>query len=507
MSADPSGSDRLVLQVEGLSKAFGGVQALRDVDFDVRPNEIHALVGVNGSGKSTLIKVLSGYHHADAGIARLNGEPFDLTKVAGDRHKRMRFVHQDLGLIPELGVMDNLGILQGYDRGRAGRIRWRDQARTTQEWLDRFELDLDLRRPLSEAAPVDRVLVAVIAAIQDWVGERGVLVLDEPTAVLPPTEVKRVFQSVARLREDGASVVYVSHRLDEIFEIADRVTVLRGGTVIATKDVSELTVRGLGSLMVGEDVDPEYRASVGAPRPDVAIEAKDVRGRHLRGFDFTLRRGEILGLAGLPGSGREELPYAITGALGRNVGGRIRLSGDSGKWTELSSSGWLGIPIVPADREAESVIDDFSVGENLTLSILRRLQTGWALASGKERNAVGRWVEALSIKTAGERTPITTLSGGNQQKVVMARCLAQDSEVLVLCEPTAGVDIGTRISIYDLVAQQAKSGLAVLVSSSDIGDLLAMCTRVIVMVDGKANSELSNEQLSETALLYAIEGA
>jgi len=497
-----------LLKIEGLSKTFGGTRALIDVDLDVREHEIHALVGQNGSGKSTLIKALAGYHHPDPGArARFAGEPFELGSGLQHGHDRLRFVHQDLGHVLELGVMDNLALRHAYVRGRFGNIRWAEQERTARELLGRFGVDIDLHRPLAEATPVERVVVAIVAALQDWHGGGGVLVLDEPTAVLPPHEVAQLFELIGEVRRAGASVLYVSHRIDEIFQLADRVTVLRGGRVVATRAVADLTPRELASLMVGEEVDPDFRAevpaAVGAP---ALLEARDLRARYLNGVSFTLHQGEVLGVAGLAGSGSEQLPYVIAGALGREASGRLRLPGRGGQWTDIGPNGLTGLALVPADRSREGVVAEFSVAENLTLPILDRLRRGVAHSKSRETALVRDWVQRLQIRTASQDAPISTLSGGSQQKVVMARCLALEPSVLLLCEPTAGVDIATRIALYELIARQAERGLGVIVSSTDIGDLLAMCTRILVLRDGVVARELDGNQVTQAILHHAIEG-
>jgi ribose transport system ATP-binding protein len=499
-------TEEAVLRIESLSKTFGGTRALIDVDLDIRANEIHALVGQNGSGKSTLIKSLAGYHQPDFGArAWFQEDEFEIGTQL-DAHDRLRFVHQDLGHVLELGVMDNLALRGAYVRGRLGRIRWSEQERSARELLARFGVELDLYRPLAQATPVERVVVAIVAAIQGWEGGQGVLVLDEPTAVLPPHEVEQLFELIGEVRRSGASVIYVSHRLDEIFRLADRVTVLRGGRKIATEDVVSLTPRRLATLMVGEDVDPDFRAEIAAANDTpVALEAKDLRSRYLNGVSFSLRKGEVLGIAGLPGSGAEQMPYALAGALGHEATGQVKLD-ENADWIELGGKQLLGIPLVPADRAREAVVAEMGVGDNLTLPILDRLSSRGALSKSRERSLVDDWFDKLAIRAAGHSAPISSLSGGNQQKVVMARCLAVEPSVLLLCEPTAGVDIATRITLYKLIAAQAERGLGVIVASSDVGDLLAMCTRVLVLRDGVIARELPGEGLTEPILHHAIEG-
>ena len=502
------GDRATLLRIDGLSKTFPGTRALDDVAIDIRAGEVHALVGQNGSGKSTLIKVLAGYHAPDPGArAELDGKPFDLGHAEDEAKERLRFVHQDLGLVLELNTMDNLALRHGFARGKSGRILWRRQERETGEVMARFGVGLDIHAPLAEATPVERTVVAIAAALQGWQGGRGLLVLDEPTAVLPHDEVERLYGFVGDVRRAGTSVLYVSHRMDEIFDLADRVTVLREGKVVAVLPVAELDHSRLASLIVGQDVDPDYHAPV-VVRPDapVALEVRDLVGRWLRGVDLDVHRGEILGVAGLAGAGIHELPYAISGHAPFAVSGRIRMPAQSDRWLDIDEIEGFDIPVVPHERAREGVIAEFSVRENLSLSVLDKLGRPGKLARREERSVVRRWIEKLGIVTAGQDAPISELSGGNQQKVVIARCLVREPEVLVLCEPTAGVDIGARVAIYDLIAALSKEGLTVVVASSDLGDLLAMCTRVVVLRGGRVSDELSAEGLTEHVLVSAMEG-
>ncbi|WP_192582973.1 sugar ABC transporter ATP-binding protein [Streptomyces albicerus] len=501
-------ADRPVLRLSGLSKRFGGTQALDDVDLEVAPGEIHALIGPNGSGKSTLIKILAGYHHAEPGaVAELDGEPFDLGHVAASRHDRLRFVHQELGLVGQLSATDNLALSRGFARTAFGNIRWPEMERRTTALVERFGLGIDVRRPLALASPVQRAVVAIAAALQGWEGRRGVLVLDEPTAVLPPGEVARLFDIVREIRDAGAGVLYVSHRMDEIFALADRVTVIRGGRRIATLPVAGLTPRSLAELMAGEEMETDHRPASPSGPAEAVLEVRDLWAGPLRGVGFDLARGERLGITGLVGSGHEIVPYAVCGAHTGPVRGKVRLPERSERWVDVHGAGALGLPLVPADRAGEGVIGDFSVGENLTLPLLDRLRARLGrLHRGREGALAEDWIERVGVRTVGRGARITTLSGGNQQKVVMARCLAQRPPVLVLCEPTAGVDIGTRLQLYDLIERQADEGMGVIVSSSDTQDLLALCTRVLVVRDGRIVREIRGRDITEPALVHAMEG-
>lgn len=505
-SGSPPTDDEVVpaLRLEAVSKSFPGVQALRGVDMDIAPGEVHALVGQNGSGKSTLIKILAGYHPADPGSRVLVGEePLDVSGSGAARHDRLRFVHQDLGLFLELSAVDNLALRSGFVRGRGRRVDWAEQARLTRELLSDFDVDMDVDRPLGEATPIQRTIVAVAAARAGWHDGSGVLVLDEPTAVLPPADVARLLDIVEVARSRGTSVLYVSHRLDEVIDLADRVTVLREGRVVASRDVAGLTTQALAELMVGSEVDAGYRAGLTSPpESPVVLRARGVSGQYLRDVDLDLRAGEVVGVAGLPGSGRDQLPYALAGAAA-HVHGQVQVG--EGPWTSLHASACPEIALVPADRSRESSIVEFSVTENLTLLVLGDLASGGWLRRSTERRLAERWIRDLGIVAPSPDAQITNLSGGNQQKVVMARCLAAEPRVLLLCEPTAGVDVGSRQAIYELVAERARAGLAMVVSSSDVGDLLAVCTRVVVMCNGRIVRELVGESMTDRELVHAME--
>jgi len=495
-----------VIRIEGLRKAFGGTLSLIDVDLEIAAGEIHALVGQNGAGKSTLIKILSGFHAADDGTAELLGDPLDLHSATGERDPRMRFLHQDLGLIQELSALDNLALRGGYARRLGGLIDWRAQADRAREMLARFDLRLDVNAPLSRATPVQRTVVALAGVLQDWdESGRGLLVLDEPTAVLPPHEVKIFLDIVRSVRDRGVAVLYVSHRLDELQGLADRITVLRGGRRVATQRMSGLDSRRIASLMLGQDVEAEV-SPVGAHvegRP-LVLEARALGGRELISADIRLREGEIVGVAGLVGSGRDELPYVLAGLVSR-ARGEVRIGGGEHPWVAASRVK-TDVALVPADRNHEGVIAEYSVTENLTLPVLDRLRRGPFLSRRQEDAEVTGWMTRLDVRASSAAAPIRTLSGGNQQKIVLARCLARRPRVLCLCEPTAGVDIGTRQAIHRIVADQAAAGLTVVVSSSDVSDLYAMCTRVLVLRNGRIVGELSGRRLTEASILHAMEG-
>ena len=381
----------------------------------------------------------------------------------------------------------------------------------TRRLLERFDVDIDIHQPLAAATPVERTVVAIAAALQGWHGGGGLLVLDEPTAVLPHDEVERLFAVVQEVRKAGTAILYVSHRMDEIFELADRVTILRGGRLVGTHDIATLDPRALAGLMVGEDVDPDYRAPVAAkPDAPVVLEAARCRRqvaarrrpRRPPGRDPRPRRPRRRGRARAAVRHRRACPARRQGDRRGCACPRTPTRGTTS--AELKD---VNIPLVPADRQREGVIYEFGVNENLSLSILRPARPArQARAAARRPRTVEEWSRRLEIKAETPSSLISTLSGGNQQKVVVARCLASDPKILVLCEPTAGVDIGTRVAIYDLVARLAREGLTVIVSSSDEGDLLAMCTRIVVLRNGTVAEEMSGDGLTQQALVSAIEG-
>lgn len=493
-----------VLSLADVSKTFAGTQALESVDLDIRAGEVHALVGQNGSGKSTLIKLLAGYHQPDPGsVARYNGEEFHLGQRDASGFSHIRFVHQDLGLVLEMSATENLALGAGFITGASGRVHWKEQEERTKTSLARLGVDLDTRKPLGAATPVERTIVAIASALTGWESGRGLLVLDEPTAVLPHTEVDRLLEIVRGIQRLGASVLYVSHRLDEIFKIADRVTVLRDGRVVGTRDAAELDTQSLAELMVGDRVDAAFRLARPPVLPGPSVLAvRDLAGGTLRRLTASVAPGEILGIAGFAGSGSEEVPYLLAGARAA-TGGEVKLADDPWKGaSRLTSSGF---PLVPADRQREAAVADFSVAENLTLRVLKGFTRAGAVSARREAEVVREWITKLQIKVASPHDSIMSLSGGNQQKVIMGRCLAAGPRVLVLAEPTAGVDVGTRQAIYELIGDLADRGLAVVVTSTDTTDLIALCSRVVVLSRGEQSAELVGDEVDERSLLAAME--
>ena len=496
------------LRIEHLSKTFPGTRALADVSLDAYRGEVLALLGHNGSGKSTLIKVLAGFHRPDPGAEGwLDDEPLRLGDPDDAKRHGFRFVHQDLGLIRELNAVDNVALTIGYVRARSGRVQQGEQVTRTQALLRQFGVELDVLRPLGDASPVERTSVAIARAMWDWDQGPRVLVLDEPTAALPSREVSLLFDVIRQVRAAGHAVIYVSHRMEEIFDIADRVIVLRSGQVVGGGMTSEQTPPKLASLIAGHAL-AEVAApqSVTSQHEDYALRVRGLRARYLDGIDLEIRRGEIAGVAGLLGSGRDELPYAIAGAVASTSDGLWILDGHEVEPPTTATAPELGIAFVPGERDREGLIPEFTVAENLTLGALPNLlERGGFLSHRRERSQAREWLREIGVGEETADRPVTSLSGGNKQRVLLARCLYTNPSLLVLAEPTAGVDIGAREALYDLLRERARAGLSILLCSSDTQDLVEACNRVLVLQNGQIAEELVGPEINAERIVYVME--
>ena len=494
-----------LLEVSGVSKAFGPTEALVDVDFDLRPGEIHALVGQNGSGKSTLVKIIAGVHEADAGSIAVEGEGFDPRRPGEARRRGLRFVHQDLGLVGSLDVVENLALGRGYDLRFPRRISWRHERRQAHAALADLGYDLDVRSLVGSLRASERTGIAIARALDGWESAARLLVLDEPTASLPEAEVARLFDVVRTIRARGVGVIYVSHHLDEVLALADRVTILRDGARVGTFAAEELDHDRMVELIVGRGPAAPGAQSA-SPRPEPAtpgapsqrepsLVVDDLSGAVLRGVSLRVGAGEIVGVAGLTGSGREELGPALFGAAGRrgsvSVAGRV-LPADR---PDLAIQAGLGF--VPADRKSVGLVASMVVRENVTLADLRPYLRGGLLRHRAERSDVDTWLGLLDVRPRDQTLGAMRLSGGNQQKVLLARWLRIQPRVLVLDEPTQGVDVGAKVEIHRRIAAAAGDGAGVLVCSTDTAELVKVCDRVLIMQRGGIGAELAGRDISE----------
>jgi len=493
------------LRIEHLSKTFPGQAALIDVDLTVAPGEVHALVGQNGSGKSTLIKILAGYHQPDeGGMAWVDGEELTLGDGQAASAAGIRFVHQDLGLVGSISTVENMSLAVGYMTGPGGRIRWRAERKRAREALDAIGAHgIDVRAAVDTLAPSQRTAVAIACALLNWEDGAKLLVLDEPTATLPGDDVNKLFEIIHRLRARGVSILYVSHHLDEVFELADTVTVLRDARKVTTTSVASLDNSGLIELIVGhhvETLDASDDPTSGKP----VLTVRGLSGATVKGIDLNIHEGEIVGLAGITGSGREHVLALIAGQEPR-VDGEVLIQGapvDNYSPRDVIERGGA---FVPAERTTRGVVGTMNVRENMSLSTLGQFFRRMWLSRRGEVNATHDWIDRLSVKTSSTESPIGSLSGGNQQKVVFGKALALKPRLLLLDEPTQGIDIGAKEQIHRLVDQASADGVATLVASTDTDELVRLCHRVVVMVDGHVatrfvGADITTEKIEHTQL-------
>ncbi len=485
------------LLIEGLSKTFTGQRALDDASLNVAAGEVHALLGQNGSGKSTLIKILAGYHQPDPGSsATYDGQPLPLGHAGAARAAGIRFIHQDLALIPDLTVTENLALGGRY--GSSGWLVDRQEAAAAQELLDTWGVEVDATAPLRTLGTAERTMVAIVRAVRDGVGSSGMLVLDEPTAALPPHEVEHVATLVRQLKERGASIIYVTHRLNEVFQFADTVTVLRDGRVIGARPVAGMSHDDLVSMIIGRPLSAVY-PEIPEPLDNAVLTVDDVRGASVKTLSLQLREREIVGVAGLTGSGREVVTDLLFGTRPRDSGtvriGETEVQADSPK-DSISK----GLAFMPADRKGVGSLPALTVRENVTLPAIRSGRGRWSSIRAERREVAG-WLRKLSVVPGDPEQRLGALSGGNQQRALLTRWLRCDTKVFLIDEPTQGVDIEAKVAIYRAIRDAAKDGAGVLLASTDNDELAAICDRVIVMRDGEAAISLSGPRLTPGAIL------
>ncbi len=496
-----------VLEVTGIAKRFTGVLALDRVSLELAPGEVHALVGENGAGKSTLIKVITGVHRPDEGEVRLSGRRVEFSGPLEAQRAGIQAVHQEIGLVPSMSVARNL-LLGREPRRGLGLIdvrRMHDEAATA---LESYGIDVDVRRPLRSLGLGAQQMIALARAVSV---DARVVVMDEPTSSLEPREVDTLFGVIERLRDQGIAVIYVSHRLDELYRICDGVTVLRDGRVVHQGPLAELDRLRLVSLMLGRDVSEvraegvtRFSGSHDAADDVPVVEADGLTRRHvLSGVSVAVRPGEVVGLGGLLGAGRTETAKAIAGALPLD-GGRVTVAGVPLRRGSAAAAVRAGVALLPEDRKAEGIIPTLSVRENIALAALPRLSRGGIVSDARVDRIVETFMRRLRIKASGPDQPVAELSGGNQQKVLIARWLATEPRILLLDEPTRGIDVGAKAEVQALIDELAAEGLGVLLISSDLEELVEGSDRVIVLKDGAVVGELSGGELTEEGVMTTI---
>ena len=486
----------MLLSIAGLGKSFGGTAALGGIDLEGRAGEIHAVVGENGAGKSTLMKILAGVIAPDAGSMKLGGAPYRPRNPLEARRAGVAMVYQELSLCPHLSVAENI-LLGDQIPSRAGVVRWKSLRRRARAQLDSINQKIPLGMLAGDLSPVQQTMVAFARALAM---DANVLILDEPTASLTDTEITDLFAVLRSLRDRGVAIVYVSHRLEEVFELCDRLTIMRNGQTIVTKDVADSHIDEVISTMVGRSAGELY-PDRGTATTTVALTVKDLDGRRVKDVSFAVHRGEVLGIGGLAGSGRSELLRILSGAQKHSAGeitvGETTLPKSPGVPRALAA----GIALVPEERRAQGVILGASIQDNIAVANISAVSTMGVVSGARITDITTRGMRDLQIKARTPRQHVSELSGGNQQKVVLAKMLARKPAVLLMDEPTRGIDVGTKAEIYRLIRRLAEAGTAVITVSSELPELIGMSDRILIMHEGRISGEVAAAEADEEILL------
>lgn len=488
-----------ILSVKGIKKSFGGVHALKGVDLTIKKGETHCLAGENGCGKSTIIKVISGFYQADEGTIEIDSKQYPTITPSEAIQAGVQVIYQDFSIFPNLTVIENLAFNQVLANEQKF-VNRREFRRIAQEAVAKINFDVDLDA-LVETLPVaDKQLIAISRALLD---NAKLIIMDEPTTALTKREVKRLFQIIENLKKNGITILFVSHKLDEVFEISDSITILRNGENVISCPACEMTEEKFAFYMTGRKFDKEDKEEIKREYGDVILETDNLCAPGFEDVSFQLRRGEILGVTGQLGSGRTELSLSLFG-LNKPTGGRILIDGQEVKIPDVVAAEKMGIALVPEDRLTEGLFLPQSIIRNITVTKLDELSNKLGVLNQKaivEESA--KWVEELGVATKNHEFPVQTLSGGNQQKVVLARWLSTSPKVLILNGPTVGVDIGAKYDIHKLLRKLASEGMAIIVVSDDAAEVIATCDRAIVMHGGRVTGVLENEDLTEARLAEA----
>jgi ribose transport system ATP-binding protein len=490
--------------MEGIEKAFPGVVALDGASLRVAPGEVHAIIGQNGAGKSTLIKILNGAYRRDAGTIVLEGRPVDFHNPQEAQLAGVSTIYQEINLVPYRSVAEN--IFMGREPQRWGLLDRERMNRDAAAVLDRLGVHIDVRRSLGTLNIALQQMVAIARAIST---DARIVIMDEPTSSLDDREVEVLFDVIRGLKARGIAVIYISHRLDELYAVCDRVTIMRDGKTIDERPIAGASKVELVARMLGKEIGEVRRSgATGFQHPgehaagEVLVEAKDLQGNRLDGASVTVRSGEIVGLAGLLGSGRTEVARAVFGA--DPVTGELRVRGKPARWKSPRDAIRAGFGLCSEDRKADGIIPYMSVRENLTLAALPALSRNGIVDRAEQRKIVDRFIDRLGIKTAGPEQAVRELSGGNQQKVLLARWLCLNPSLLVLDEPTRGIDVGAKAEIQGLIDELADAGLGVLMISSELEEITEGADRVVVLREGRTVAEFDHAEVSQDTVMHAM---
>ncbi len=489
--------DAYILEMKNIKKMFAGIVALNQVSLQVKPGEIHGLLGENGAGKSTLMKILLGVHRPDQGDIFIKGEKVDIRTPKDALNYHVAMIYQELNPIPHLSVAENIYLGREPIHPRSRMVDFRTMYQKAQELFQKIGIDIDVRKPAKSLSVAKLQLMEIAKAISY---EADIIIMDEPTSALSETEIQKLMEVVLGLKAQGISIIYISHKLEEVYRLCDRVTVLRDGNFIGSEETKTLETSRLIAMMVGREVTqifPEKTPHFG----EVILEVKDVSSHPLlHNISFQLCRGEVLGLSGLMGAGRTELAEVIFGVRPMDSG-RIYVQGKPVKINHPQEAIRQKIAMVPEDRKNTGLVLKLPIGENLIMMKLEKCLGKVFLRRKKEQACITAALKTFQIKAANPKLPVASLSGGNQQKVVISKCLFSDPDIIILDEPTRGIDVKTKAEIYRLINQLAAEGKAVLVISSEIPEILGLCDRIIVLHEGKSMGELKREQATPEKIL------
>jgi rhamnose transport system ATP-binding protein len=495
-TAEPTGP--AALELRDVGKAFGAVVALKSATLTVRMNSIHALVGENGAGKSTLVKIVAGLYQRDSGEFRLRGEDVDFRSTAESKAAGIAVIYQEPTLFPDLSVTENI-FMGRQPTNRFGRIDRKAMRSEAQGLFERLGVRIDPDRPAEGLSIADQQIIEIAKAISL---DARVLIMDEPTAALSGVEVDRLFAVARSLRDEGRALVFISHRFEEVFALCDMITVMRDGSYISTDAISDTSVDEIVRRMVGRDVTdlfPKQETTVG----DTLLEVRDLNSAGIfSDISFEVKAGEIVGLAGLVGAGRSEVARAVFGVDGYDSGS-VTLKGKAIPKKNPTAAMARGIALVPEDRRKQGLVLDSSVSRNTTMAIRTKLAKMGLITNGAENQAATVWASRLEVKTAALDTPVGTLSGGNQQKVVLGKWLATHPDILIIDEPTRGIDVGTKSEVHRLLSQLAGEGMGILMISSELPEVLGMADRVLVMREGRITAHLDRSVADAESVMFA----
>lgn len=487
------------LEIKNVSKSFPGVKALDNASINFRHGEVHALLGENGAGKSTLVKILSGAHGMDSGEILLHGKPFQGHDPISAKKEGIGIVYQELNLVPNLTVYENIYLGKEIRKGIS--IDKKAMINGALEIFKRIKINLDPAALIKDLSVAYRQLVEISKAVSE---DAKILILDEPTAPLMTHEVGLLFDLIREIKKHGVTIIYISHRMEELFEISDRVTVMRDGLTIRTLETKETTRKELVSLEVGRELGEEFPEKTIYARTDVALEVSNLNTKKLKDISFRLYHGEVLGFAGLVGAGRTEIARAIFGADAVDSG-EISIKGNPVKIRKPGDAITAGLSLIPEDRKGQGVLLKMTVRENISMVALKRISKLLAVNKARDKQIAKEYVKILSVKTPSIEQTADKLSGGNQQKVALAKWLANDSDIIIFDEPTRGIDVRAKQEIYELMDNLRRQGKAIIMISSEMPELIGMSNRIITMYEGRITGEITEymEMTQNTILTMA----